>query len=52
MNEFVWCNEAFTVRMNTDQLQIFLHEASQTNFSWILCFKSKDVKGSVVLLLS
>lgn len=52
MNELVCCDWTFTGRMNTDQLQIFLHEPRQTNPSWILRFKSKDVKGSFVLLLS
>lgn len=50
MNELVCCDWTVTGRMNTDQLQIFLHEPRQTNPSWILCFKSKNVKGSFVLL--
>lgn len=51
MNELAYCDWAFTGRMNTDQLQIFLHEPRQTNPSWILRFKAKDVKGPFVLLL-
>lgn len=51
MNELVCYNWAFTGRMNTDQLQIFLHKLGQTNTSWILHFKSKDIKGPFVLLL-
>lgn len=52
MNELACCDWTFTGRMNTHQLQIFLHEPSQTNPCWILLFKAKDVKGSFVLLLS
>lgn len=51
MNELVCCNQVFTGKINIDWLQIFLHELSHKNPSWILCFKSKDVKGSFVLLL-
>lgn len=51
-NGVVCCDWAFAGRMNTDQLQIFLREPRQTIPSWILRFKSEDVKGSFVLLLS
>lgn len=47
MNELICCNRAFTGKMNIDWLKIFLHELRQTNPSWIMCFKSKNVKGSL-----